>query len=210
MSVTRLAGGGAKRGLVLFDEVVAHGAGAPGEGFQNAVLIGPLVVVLTEIHELGALGQHAIEDRGQFVGGGGDGLGHAPLRGLAPQKGPQRALGVVQTLGRDPQRRGGSVRRGRGAPTEHLAATHPVVRRQPQPGAECLAVGHFVMSRPVSLSTFSTVCACSPLIAIRFTPVSRNSSAVASKLRSCRSARGAGPFGGVWPSLRSAKVSRWA
>src|SRR6266571_1244374 len=130
--VTRLAGSGAKRGLVLFDEVVAEGTGAPGEGFQDAVLIGPLIVVLAEVHELGALGQHGVEDRGQFVGGGGDGLGHAAVRGLAPQKSPQRAAGVVQTLGRDPQRRGGSVSGGRGAPTEHLAATDPVVGRQAQ------------------------------------------------------------------------------
>lgn len=49
--------------------------GAPGEVVDHALAVTLLEVVLALIGVLLPLGEHGVDEAGEFVGGGGDGLG---------------------------------------------------------------------------------------------------------------------------------------
>ena len=122
---------------------------------QGSLLI---VVFSAGIHVFLAVAQHRIDEPGQLVGRGGDGLGRSHLCLLPAQEGAQGAAGAVQGVGRQTQ----------GHPAARLALglvlelmTLPTVMRlfglSPNQDAKCFALVHFVMSVPILLTTLSAV-----------------------------------------------------
>ena len=83
-------------------------------GAQRPLLILSLVVFRTSIHVLLAIAQHGVDEPGQLVGRGGNGLGRTHLCLLPAQEGAQGAVGAVQRVGRQTQGRGGPVGAGLG------------------------------------------------------------------------------------------------
>ena len=71
-------------------------------GAQRPLLILAFVVLRTGIHVVLAMAQHGIDEPGQLVGGGGDGLGRSQVGFLPPQEGAQggrRLDGAAQNAG---------------------------------------------------------------------------------------------------------------
>ena len=81
---------------------------------QRPLLILTLVVFRTSIHVLLAVAQHGVDEPGQLVGRGGDGLRRAQVGFLPAQEGAQGAVGAVQRVGRQTQCRRGPVGAGLG------------------------------------------------------------------------------------------------
>ena len=69
---------------------------------QRSVLILTFVVFGASIHVLLAVPQHGIDEPGQLMCRGGDGLGRTQLGLLPPQERAQGAVGAVQCQGRRP------------------------------------------------------------------------------------------------------------
>ena len=145
-------------------------------GAQRPLLILAFVVFSAGIHVVLAMAQHGIDEPGQLVGGGGDGLGRTQLGLLPAQEGTQGAVGAVQRVGAA-RRNAAAARLALGLVLE-LITRPPVMRLfglSPSQEAKCLALGHFVMSVPISLITFRAVYASTPSIRVRSTPVIRYS-----------------------------------
>ena len=140
---------------------------------QGPLLILPLVVFSAGIHVLPAVAQHGIDESGQLVGGGGDGLGRSQVGFLPAQEGAQGAVGAVQRVAA--RRRAAAARLALALVLELM--TRPPVTRllglSPSQDAKCLALAHLVMSVPTSLITFNAVKPSTPSIRVRSTPVIR-------------------------------------
>ena len=116
-----------------------------------------LVVVSAVIHVLLPIAQHGVDDSGQLVRRGRNGLGRSQLRLLAAQERSQRTVGAVQGVGRQPQPLAARLALGL---VRELMTLPPVTRLlglNPSHEAKCLAVGHLAISVPTSLITFNAV-----------------------------------------------------
>ena len=115
-----------------------------GEGFESSGLTGScLDFVLSEDGVVVGLagGDEVVNDAGELVGGGGDGLwgpkavAHATL-GVAEAR-----LATVKALGGHAQRGGGGVVDLSGPGREHLAAGDAIVGAEPEPTGEAAGCG---------------------------------------------------------------------
>ena len=140
---------------------------------QRPLLILALVVFCASVRVLLAVAQHGIDESRQLVRGGGDGLG-APSwaffrRRKAPRALPERCSALAAS-------RSAAAARLALALVFELITLPPVMRLwglSPSQDAKCLALGHVVMSVPVSLTTFNAVNPSTPSIRVRSTPVIR-------------------------------------
>jgi hypothetical protein len=80
------------------DQIKAELIGTPAQVAQHALAILHLVVVGIGRSVFCLIGDHAVEDGGQFVGGGGNRLGSPQTRFLTAQIAPEGAVGVGQPL----------------------------------------------------------------------------------------------------------------
>ena len=162
----------APEGLVL-DERVAELLSATRELGKDAAVVPALVVVLAAVDVFGAEPEHAVDEAGELVGGGGDGLGGAEPGLQAAVEGAEGGLAVVEGTGGQTRRRS-----RRGWPrvwsaVELLAAGDLVPGQRPSQEAKCFSVGQRLMSRPISATIVWTVRASMPSIRVRSTPVMR-------------------------------------
>ena len=144
------------------------------------------------------------------MGRGGDGFGRAQLDFLRRRKAPRALSERCSTLAA--RRNAAAARLALGLVLE-LITLPPVMRLlglSPSQDAKCLALGHLVMSVPISLITFRAVYASTPSIRVRSTSVIRFKCVQTSK-------RGAFPLirlrpdfaAGGPPVLRSSNRSKW-
>ena len=110
---------------------------------QRPVLILLLVVLRAGIHVFLPVAQHGVDEPGQLVRRGGDGLGRIQMGFLPAEEGAQGTVGTVQRVGRQTQGCRGSARAALGLGADHPAAGDAVVGAQPQPGYEVLGAGPF-------------------------------------------------------------------
>ena len=139
---------------------------------QCPLLILTFVVFSAGIHVLLAVTQHGIDESRQLVRRGGDGLGRTHLRFLPAQEGAQ---GLSERCSPWAARRNAAAARLALGLVFELMTRPPVTRLSglsPSQDAS-LALGHFVMSVPISLITFRAVKPSTPSILVRSPPVIR-------------------------------------
>ncbi|MBI2767662.1 MAG: hypothetical protein HYX53_17330, partial [Chloroflexi bacterium] len=73
--------------------------GAAFEGGDSSFAMSALVVIGTEVGVGSPAAEDGVEDAGELVGGGGDGLGRAELGFLAPEEGAEGRLAAMQAHG---------------------------------------------------------------------------------------------------------------
>ena len=88
------------------------------------------------VHILRAKFEHAVNQRGELVGHGGDGFGGAQAGSQASIVSPQSTVAVQQILSRQAQGVSRAVDHVAGAASEHSATADPVVRTEAKPRSE--------------------------------------------------------------------------
>ena len=130
---------------------------------QRPLLILALVVLGAGINVILAVPQHGIDDAGQLVGRGGDGLRHSQVRLLSAQKRPQGTVGAVHRV--VAKRNASAARLTLGLVFELM--TLPSVMRlfglSPNQKAKWPALSYFVMSVPNLTDDFQR---CEPVHAV--------------------------------------------
>lgn len=96
-------------GVVGGDELHAHGFGLLGEVVQDPLAVALLEVILPPVGVFLPVGEHGVDQSGQLVGSGRDGLGFVHARAHSPVVRPQRRLARTQCRCRQPQRLGRAV-----------------------------------------------------------------------------------------------------
>jgi hypothetical protein len=118
----------------------------------------------------GAGGDHVVEDAGEFVGGGGDGLGCAELGAFAAEEVADGGVAATGGVGGHAQGVGGAGGHLAGARLQLLVAGDAVVRTQARPGAKVLGAFESPQIGPVSEKNRWAVSALVPGSAVRSTP----------------------------------------
>ncbi len=95
-------------------QLVAQLMRLPFRSAQRPLLILTLIVFGAGIHVVLPEAQHGVDQSGQLVSRGGDGLGCSQVCFLAAQEGPQSAVGAVQSMGSQAQCRRGPFGAGLG------------------------------------------------------------------------------------------------
>ena len=80
-------------------QLVAQLCGPSLSGAYRPLLVLTFVVLRSGAHVPLRLAQHGVDEPGQLVGSGGDGLGRTQMGFLPPQEGTQGAVGAVQSVG---------------------------------------------------------------------------------------------------------------
>lgn len=109
-------------GVVGGDDLHAHSFGLLSEVVQYPLAVALLEVVLPPVGVLLAFGEHGVDQSGQLVGRGRDGLGFVHARAHSPVVRPQRRLARTQGRCRQTQRLGRAVGAALGLSTHDLAA----------------------------------------------------------------------------------------
>lgn len=117
-------------------------------------------------------GEQVVDDAGEFVGDGGNGLRSSQLGAHASIVLAERRVATVQGLSGDAQRRGGPVLDHAGFNEKHLAPADAVVGTQAEPGkAEAFAKRE--RSGPISVNRVLAVRGFRPGTSVRSTPKMR-------------------------------------
>ena len=160
-------------GIGLGHQLVAQLGGTSLGGAERPLTILAFVVSRASVRVRLAVPQHGVNDAGQLVDRGRDGLRYSQLGLLPAQKGTQGADGAMQRVGGQTQSRRRLLALGL---VFGLMTLPPVTRLSglsPSQEAKWPALGHFDMSVPISLSTFRAVKPSTPSIRVRSTPVIR-------------------------------------
>ena len=128
-------------GVIGRDELHAHGLGLLGEVVQDPLAVALLEVILPLVGVLLPVGEHGVDQAGQLVGSGRDGLGFVHARAHATVVRAQRRLARTQGRCRQPQRLGRAVGAALGFAAHDLAPGDLGARTQTQPGGEVLVTG---------------------------------------------------------------------
>lgn len=107
---------------------------------HDALAVAFLVVILALVGVFRAFCQHRVDQTGELVRGGGDGLGAIKASAQAAVVSAERRLAGTQRRCRQTQRLRRPIRRSLAGTREHLAAENPGSRAQPQPTGEMLRV----------------------------------------------------------------------
>ena len=161
--------------------MATHSAGLSCEVFEQPLLVLPFVFLLSAGDMLLSVLEHAVDDLGELVRGGDDGLYRAAPSLYAPVEGAGGGFAAGKALGGHAQRAG----RAGGDPPRGFLADAPagdlVVRTQAQVGGEGLSLGKGLMSTPCSVMMVNAVSASMPSMRVRSTPAMCNASSARSK-----------------------------
>src|SRR5437762_9384880 len=105
------------------------------------------VMILGVLHECFAFGEDGVDESGELMGGGGDGVAGTQASGEAAVVGPECALTALQSLCGELEGTGDAIGDALGGARQALAAGDAGTGAQPQPGGEALGGGEFAQIR---------------------------------------------------------------
>src|SRR5215469_8098833 len=123
-------------GAVVHGEGIAELLSAAHEIGDDSALVAAFVVVLAAVDVVGAEAEHAVDQAGELVGGGGNGFGRAETSLQAAMEGPERGVAVVEGAGGEAERGSRAARGGFGAAAALLAAGEVAAGGEAEPGGE--------------------------------------------------------------------------
>jgi hypothetical protein len=116
---------------------------------------------------------HVVEDAGELVRGGGDGLGRAETGAQAAVEAAESGVAVGGRLRGATQGGGDAADNFAGLGVLDRAARDAVVRAEGEPGGEVLLGGNRLGARPTSERIVGTVRASKPSMRVKSTPAIR-------------------------------------